>query len=240
MIRETTCFLPVLLMSLIFLGGCGSEYGTKMEFNGGELYHTSSISTEEATRLGEYLVAEEFFDGNEKTVQLDKSGSTYEFRMVVKEGLDQDEDYVANVKYFAAELSEEVFNGDQIDIHLCDEFLSTIRVILAPDFGEKMEFNGGDLYRTATVTEEEATRLGNYLVAGEFFDGNEKTVQLNKNGSTYEFRMVVKLGLDQDPDFIEVAKAFATELSEDVFQGEQVDIHLCDDNLNTLRVVVVF
>lgn len=103
-----------------------------------------------------------------------------------------------------------------------------------------MEFNGGELYHTATVTADEATRLGQYLVAEEFFDGNEKTVQLNKNGSTYEFRFVVKKGLEDDPEFIATVKAFASELSEDVFGGNQVDIHLCDEYLETLRAVVVF
>lgn len=76
------------------------------------------------------------------------------------------------------------------------------------------------------------------MVSNEFFDGNEKTVQLNKNGSTYEFRMVIKKGIENDQEFINIFKQFAEELSVNVFEGSQTDIHLYDEYLKTLRVVV--
>ena len=125
-VRAGFLFLTFLTM----LSGCGSGYGERMEFNGGELYHTATVTADEATRLGQYLVAEEFFDGNEKTVQLNKNGSTYEFRFVVKKGLEDDPEFIATVKAFASELSEDVFDGNQVDIHLCDEYLETVRAVV--------------------------------------------------------------------------------------------------------------
>lgn len=70
----------------------------------------------------------------------------------------------------------------------------------------------------------------------EFADGSEKTVQINKSNNTYEFRLVVKKGIEQDQEYIDMFKVFAADLSTDVFNGEQVDVHLCDEYLNTLRV----
>ncbi len=104
-------------------------------------------------------------------------------------------------------------------------------------WGKRLEFNGGELYYTSKVTEEEANRLGNYLTKAGFYDGNEKTVQITMNGTTYEFRMVIKKGLDEDQEYIEIAKLFAEELSYEVFNGSQVDIHFCNEQLKTLRVV---
>jgi hypothetical protein len=112
--------------------------------------------------------------------------------------------------------------------------------ILMFNGGELLMFNGGELYYTTTVSLSEAERLGRFLVSEEFFDGNRKTVQLNKTGSTYEFRMVIKKGLEQDQDIIVLVRRLATEISLGVFGGETVDIHLCDETLNTIRVVVVF
>ena len=63
-------------------------------------------------------------------------------------------------------------------------------------------------------------------------------MQINKTGNTYEFRMVVKKGMEKDEEVIQLFKIFSIELSEDVFNGYAVDVHLCDEYLETLRVVV--
>lgn len=102
---------------------------------------------------------------------------------------------------------------------------------------EKREFNGGELYYTSQVTEDEATKLGQYLVKEKFFDGARKTVQLNKNGRTYEFRVVMKEDGDKGSKVVEMFTAVSNELSENVFNGGKVVVHLCDDRLKTLRVI---
>jgi hypothetical protein len=119
----------IILVFTLFLINC-DNYGTMLEFNGGELYYTSSVSEREAYKLGEYLVDAEFFDGDGKTIQLNKTGNTYEFRMVIKKGTEKDEEFIQIAKIFANDLSEYVFNGFNVDIHLCDENLSTIRVVV--------------------------------------------------------------------------------------------------------------
>lgn len=124
--------LYFVVTTLLFSGlsGCGQNYGTMMEFNGGELYYTSNVSQVEASRLGSYLVSSQFFDGTRKTVQLDNNAGTYEFRMVVKKGIESDQEFLQLFKLFAAELSRDVFGGSQVDIHLCDERLETLRVVV--------------------------------------------------------------------------------------------------------------
>lgn len=229
--RILTVRIAVLTVALIMVSGCFLNWGKRLEFNGGELYYTQEVTEEEATRLGEYMIESGFFDGNEKTVQIARNGTTYEFRMVIKEGLDQDEEYLWIAGIYALELSENVFEGNRTDIHLCDEHLQTLQVIAA------LEFNGGQLFYLSGVTSEEAEGFGNYLVETGFFDGSEKSVQLAKTGAVYEFRMITHPGLEQDPEYLEVAEAFTVELSENVFNGSRVDIYFCDADLQTLRVI---
>jgi hypothetical protein len=121
----------IILVSILITPGCGQNYGKLVKFNEGELYYTSAVTTDEVDRLGQYLVAEEFFDGNEKTAQLNKVGNTYEFRMVIKKGLENDQDLIQIAQEFANQLSADVFAGNQVDIHLCDEYLNTLRVVVA-------------------------------------------------------------------------------------------------------------
>ncbi|MDQ6626324.1 MAG: DUF4019 domain-containing protein [Verrucomicrobiota bacterium] len=107
----------------------------------------------------------------------------------------------------------------------------------AQSYGTRLDFSGSDVYYTSAVTVAEAQKLGDYLVKNEFFDATPKTVQLNKTGATYEFRMVVKQNVAEDKSRDKTFKEFARQLSENVFQGQPVLLHLCDDNLTTLRVV---
>ena len=103
--------------------------------------------------------------------------------------------------------------------------------------GTKLEFNGGDLFYTDNVTESEAKKLGDYLVKEEFFDGKPKSVQLDKSGATYQFRMVVLPEKQNDEQTVQIMKTFAREISGAVFGGAPTEVHICDNNLKTLRVV---
>ena len=104
--------------------------------------------------------------------------------------------------------------------------------------GQKLEFNRGELYYTSAVKKTEAERLGTYLVRSGYFDGERKTFQLDGRGRSYQVRCVVKKGIDSDPVFIEVFRMLADEISRNVFDNKAVEIHLCDEYMNTLRVVI--
>lgn len=116
-------------------------------------------------------------------------------------------------------------------------FIAAVILTSCSNYGKEKNFNGVQLFYTSNITESEANSMGNYLIESEFADGEEKTVQLNKSGNTYEFRMVVKTGIEQDSEYAEMGKLLAAEISSLVFNGAQVDVHFCDENLKTLRVL---
>ena len=119
----------LILTVLMAVGLACSSYGTKLDFNNGELYYTDNVTESDAKKLGEYLVKSGFFDGKKLTVQLDKSGSTYQFRMVVVKEKQNDEATIELMKSFAGEISEDVFNDAPTELHICDDQLKTIRVV---------------------------------------------------------------------------------------------------------------
>jgi hypothetical protein len=102
---------------------------------------------------------------------------------------------------------------------------------------QKIEVNGGELSYTTNVTKAEAETLAYYLVEGNFFDGQRKSVQLDKSDSTYQFRMVVKPEFRNDKSYHKLAKQFARELSANVFDDEPVEVHICDERFETVRVI---
>lgn len=103
-------------------------------------------------------------------------------------------------------------------------------------YGEKLEFNGTDVYYTELVTEAEAQKLGEYLVEAEFANGGEKSVQLSKRDSVYLFRMVVIDGVVEDSTNDFTFKTMVWALSSSVFDNAPLELEACDDTFETLRV----
>ncbi|MGI9036260.1 MAG: hypothetical protein ACR2GD_09510 [Pyrinomonadaceae bacterium] len=106
-----------------------SEFGTKLMFNGTEMYYTKNVTEAEARKLGNYMISVGFSNGQGKSVQLDKSGSTYQFRMVVIPEMQNNEQYLNVMKTAAAEISRNVFNNAPVEVHVCDNRFKTLRVI---------------------------------------------------------------------------------------------------------------
>lgn len=136
--KKSITTISILIFTILFtflLSGCsGEDFGTKLNFgDNNELYYTDIVKVSEAQSLGDYLINEGFFkeDDNERSVQLDKTGTTYEFRIVIKKGLEQDDDTIDIMKIFTTELSENVFDRASVDIHLCDDRFKTLRVVVA-------------------------------------------------------------------------------------------------------------
>jgi hypothetical protein len=107
----------------------GRGYGTLIKFNNGELYYTAPFSEEDARRLGNFLVQEKVFDGEQKTVQLTRSDKSYAVRMIVKKGIELDQDYVRALRILGAQIAHQVFADAPLEIHMCDDHLATLRVI---------------------------------------------------------------------------------------------------------------
>ena len=79
--------------------------------------------------------------------------------------------------------------------------------------------------------------LGNYLVEAQYFQGTPATVQLDRAGETMLVRLVVKEDAARDPKYLEVFRIFRRKLSKEVFDGKPVEVHLCDQHLQTLQSI---
>jgi len=125
-------------------GHLGHGYGNLIKFNTGELYYSAPFSEEDARRLGNFLVTEKVFDGDQRLIQLVKGDKNYAVRIVVKKGLEMDQEAVHNLRQLRARISHQVFADAPVEIHMCDEHLNTLRVIQSEPLA------GRSIDRTAT------------------------------------------------------------------------------------------
>jgi hypothetical protein len=105
--------------------------------------------------------------------------------------------------------------------------------------GKKVKLKEVDLYFTPAITEAEARKMVDYL-DHEFKGDPDRRIsaQITKEGKTYQYRVVVKKGIELDQQAADLFKGVALKLSLFVFDGENVEVHMCDEQLKTLRVVV--
>ena len=108
---------------------------------------------------------------------------------------------------------------------------------MGPGYGERLEFNGGELYYTESVTEAEAEKLGDYFVKIAFFDGEEKSVQFDKEGDALQVRLVILPDFQDSAEVRKDLEGIAAETSRSLFDGNPVEVHICDDQFETVHVV---
>ena len=105
--------------------------------------------------------------------------------------------------------------------------------------GQFLAFKGGSqLYYTADVTQEQAQLLGDTLDdQGVFPEGRPVTVQVTKLFGTYQVRFCVKRGAELNPDAVDFYKDLRDDVATNVFPNETVEVHLCGENMNTVRTL---
>jgi hypothetical protein len=105
------------------------------------------------------------------------------------------------------------------------------------NFGENMQFAGGSLYYASNIPANDVIRLGEFLVFKGIFDGNKKSLRIKKYNSQYELRMIVPIGYHHDAEIVETCSSLAHEISDKIFEGNKLNVILCDMNFKTVNVV---
>ncbi|HFS66612.1 MAG TPA: hypothetical protein ENK67_00145 [Flavobacteriia bacterium] len=229
--------IKILVLVLITFISC-KDYGNKLTFNGTEVYYKDGITKEQANQLGNFLIKEGFATGDTKSVQfvIDDKTKNLTFRMVVNEDVasNSENDYVFTS--FSRQLSKEF--GKSIDFQLTDNTFKTLKTFLNKDIPNLIEAKKTQIFYTNKVNKEETQKLADYLIKSKFADDkNIKTIEFDKENNNYLFRMVVYKGAEKNEANITLLGQFAKELSKNVFENKPVILHMCDDQLNTIKII---
>jgi len=113
-----------------YFGVLGAGYGSRLEFNGGEVFYIGHSTESEATRLGEYLAGDlEYFDGQEKSVQLDKRDKKIIVRFCVQDGAEENPEVETAFRTVQTLIAMEVFKDHAVEVQLCDEYFQPVKTL---------------------------------------------------------------------------------------------------------------
>lgn len=117
------------IVTVLVVGSACSSYGPKLDFDGHELFYTDNVTEADAKRLGDYLVEVGLFAGDTVRAQLDKTGATYQVKLAMQPGTQNDLELRRAMRTLAREISAGAFNGLATEIHACNDQLNTCKVI---------------------------------------------------------------------------------------------------------------
>jgi len=245
---------PLLTAALaaLILAGC-QNHGTKLTFKKGEVYYTEQVTEAEATKLGNYLLEQHYFDdAKEKTVQATKAAGTYQVRMVIEQdSLKTHPEYREMFGVFTGMISTAVFAGAPVEIHLCDASLKTVETIPyqkpaaaatttkadPASLGNKLDVGADSFFYTDAVDRPTAEKTAEYLKKDGLFKGQGMAARLDRAGDTWKLHVVFNEGAENDPSVIAKMQSKAKQISSDLFSGAPVEIHMADDAMQTRKMI---
>jgi hypothetical protein len=136
--------ITLLLFIAVATASCNS-YGDKLNINDkSEVYYKEGASKEDAKKLGDYLLKNNYFDTkSQKTVQLTKTKDTFNVKFVVDKTLAEKEasSIESTFTAFGMLLSLQVFDGKPTKVKLADKYLETFREIPVQTLGKGLPDN---------------------------------------------------------------------------------------------------
>ena len=93
------------------------------------------------------------------------------------------------------------------------------------------------LHYTEAVTEAEAEQMRRFFLSYGGFSDGEKHFVLDKIDGRFQYKIEIFKELQEDRAYLDLLRNLAHSLSVEAFEGQGVDIHICDENFATVKVV---
>jgi hypothetical protein len=125
-------------------------------------------------------------------------------------------------------------------------FMAVIAVTAAAcnSYGKKVKVNDKSevYYKGDGITEDDAKRLGNYLLSSGYFDSTtEKSVQLSKSADTFNVKFVVdKKKVDAMQNSELIFSLLGMQLSEVVFAKKPVKVILANEYMEGFKDIPAY
>lgn len=222
-----------VLMSaaLVYLGV--SNGPSVLAFKKGDLYYAKPVTAEEAGRVGQFLVDEQYFSESKGvTVRLDHQSARYQIQFVIDPSFADNLSTVTQLGVMGGKISRDVLGGKPVDVLLSDNRWKLIKAV--PPSG-RLTFGSGEIYYTQPVTADEARTVGNALL--EIGLGKDKalSVHLGREQNTYQLRFVIDRSRADDPEVARDFGLITRAVAAQALGGHTVMMHLCDGEFRALK-----
>lgn len=251
-----------ILLAIVVLASLSSctDYGKKLKIEGtkAEVYYKGDgVTEEDAKKTGEFLKKENFFGADKgASVQISKDGDAYIMRFVYDKDVYDTLKNIDNLfKILAARASQEIFNGNKVNIALASKTFKDYKTIpydeqvakqmdtdnpadVRPitsksDFTHKAA-SGVDFYWYG-IPDEEARIFTDYVVSNGSFSGGTAELYLTMEDGRYIVRFPMLKEGRENPATMAKVEEVSRQIKENVFRDIAYSFYATDENLETVK-----
>ena len=206
----------------------------RLTFKQGELYYADPVTEEDARKVGEHLLQQEFFsDDHASTVQLHQEEGRYQLQFVVDP--DYLDDPLTSIEFgrLGSQIAREVLGGRSLEVTLADPTLETVKAV--PPSGV-LEYGNSALFFTNPVAESDARAVGDVLAESGFFtDERPSLVHIGWEEEVFHLRFVVDESRANAPETLNAFSELGAVLSAQGLGSRPVVVHICDERFRTVQ-----
>jgi membrane associated rhomboid family serine protease len=203
-----------------------------------DVFYTQGVTKDEADRLGAYLAKTWHESPDRRSVRLQKTATGYRVSLVIKPEFQKDERTAGVLALEGARISRDVFAGAAVEVDACDERWNVLRTCPPrPDIRYGVVEGRAEVFFATEADRADAQRLAEYL--GQMLPPAPGRVifKLARRGAVVVVCMVFDPARLNDPADIAALREDRKDIAANVFPGLPVELAVCDDLLNVVRVI---
>ncbi len=227
----------ISLLTLILLLASCSNYGKKVEVEGGDVFYKNGINEAQAQQVADFLTNNSFFskDGDKRSVQLllDDNKITH-INFVIKEDYLNNASTISLLKTLGFQTAYSILNLDTINIDMCDPRFKTLKLL---PLGI-IRFGDNAMIYTDAIKKAEAGNICDFMISSNYIKEKDGFVFMcDKESNTYQLKMASKEGAETNPNIVANVSKLSLDLSHNILNNQPLNFWFLDDGLIMKRVI---
>jgi len=225
------------LITLIMLMAACSNYGKKIEAEGGDVFYKNGISEAQAQQVADFLSNNSFFskDQDKRSVQLllDDNKIAH-INFVIKEDYLDNASTISLLKTLGFQTAYSILKLDTINIDMCDPRFKTLKLL---PLGI-IRFGDNAMIYTDAVEKAAVANICNFMMSANYIKEKDGFVFVtDKESNTYQLKMASKEGAETNPNIVANVSKLSLDLSHNILDNQPVNFWFLDDGLIMKRVI---
>lgn len=202
------------------------------------IFYQKTINKSDAQALALYLSKNKLFDNSHLQGRLERNNGIIEFKIIIKEDRAYQKDTIKLFKSIAIQIMNDVFSGEKLNIHLCDNLFNTYALVILPEslifLNKYIKRDNSLIYYSNTVSDAELGKLADFLGKNRLLWTHEvyhfdKVSVCGINSKKYKYTLSITCSESEtnDEEYIKRLKGLSFRLYYECFRNELNEIQLC-------------
>lgn len=224
-----------LAVVVLALAGCGQTPFVRSGAN--DVYYHQGTTEDEAQRLADYIRDKWPPSHHRRELHLVREGDRYQIRTTFDKDFYHDERIHKRFGLEMARASRDVFAGAPVELVACKEDMTPVRAIpISPSLRHGVVEGNVEVFFPMVGQRDDAERLAKFL-STTFTPPTTLTFKISPRNDGVVIGMIALPEALGNEKLLKTLEADRKAIQKNVFPGQGVELHLCNELFDTVRVI---